>query len=132
MIASTQLRQKSTPWLNRRRIRAHAILLAVCLWGVCAVDYATPGIFDRAGNIKFQDFVQFPISARLIAEGRISSLYDPQVLNHQIRAIVGSTKAYLEFYQAPQVVLPFLAMSRLPFLTQATLWLSLSLLIYFA
>jgi Glycosyltransferase family 87 len=121
-----------SPWLNPRRIRVHAILLALCLWTVCAVDYATPGIFDRAGNIKFQDFIQFPISARLITQGRVSELYDTVVLNQQIRAIVGNTKAHLEFYQAPQVVLPFLAMSRLPFLTQATLWLSLSLLIYFA
>ena len=59
-------------WLTPRRIRAQAIVLALCLWGVCAVDYATPGIFDRAGNIKFQDFIQFPISARLIAQGRAS------------------------------------------------------------
>jgi hypothetical protein len=127
-----QPQQQSTPWLNPRRIRAHAILLAVCLWGVCAADYATPGIFDRAGNIKFQDFIQFPISARLIAEGRMSSLYDTQVLNQEIRAIVGNTNAYLEFYQAPQVVLPFLALSRLSFLPQAEIWVALSLLIYFA
>ncbi|HZC23324.1 MAG TPA: glycosyltransferase family 87 protein [Candidatus Binatia bacterium] len=119
-------------WLNQRRIRAHAMMLAFCLWSVCAVDYATPGVFDRAGNIKFQDFIQVPIAARLIAQGRINALYDTQVLNQQIRAMVGNTKAYLEFYQAPQVVLPFLALSRLSFLTQAAIWVTLSLLIYFA
>ena len=53
-------------WLTPNRIRAQAIVLALCLWGVCAVDFATPGLFDRAGNIKFQDFLQFYISARLI------------------------------------------------------------------
>src|SRR5438128_2134259 len=57
-------------WLNPRRLRAQAMLLAVCLWGVCAFDYSTPGLFDRAGNIKFQDFFQFPVSANLIAQGR--------------------------------------------------------------
>ena len=124
--------QPHTAWLNQRRIRAQAIVLALCLWGVCAFDFATPGMFDRAGNIKFQDFIQFPITARLIAEGRISSLYDTQVLNQQIRAIVGTTKAHLEFYQSPQVVLPFLILSRLSFFTQATIWVALSLLIYFA
>lgn len=129
MTASAQL---PTQWLNQRRIRAQAILLALCLWGVCAVDYATPGIFDRAGNIKFQDFIQFPISARLIAEGRISSLYDTRVLNQEIRAITGDTKVYLEYYYGPQVALPFLALSRLSFLTQAGIWVALSLLIYFA
>lgn len=132
MITIGQPSPKSTAWLNPRRIRAHAILLALCLWGACAVDYATPGIFDRAGNIKFQDFIQFPISARLIAEGRLSSLYDAQVLNQQIRAIAGNTKAYLEFYQAPQIVLPFVTLRRLLFLTQATIWVTLSLLIYFS
>ena len=30
------------------------MLLALCLWGVCAADYSTLGLFDRAGNIKFQ------------------------------------------------------------------------------
>ncbi len=130
MTASAQ--PLPTPWLNRRRIRAQAILLALCLWGVCAVDYATPGIFDRAGNIKFQDFIQLPIAARLIAQGRISSLYDTRVLNQEIRAIAGNTKAHLEFYYGPQVVLPFFALSRLSFLTQAAIWVAISLLIYFA
>ncbi len=130
MTASAQPRP--TAWLNQRRIRAQAILLALCLWGVCAVDYATPGIFDRAGNIKFQDFIQFPISARLIAQGRISSLYDTRVLNQEIRVIAGNTKAHLEFYYGPQVVLPFLVLSRLSFLTQAAIWVALSLLMYFA
>lgn len=124
--------QPSRPsWLNQRRIRAQAIVLALCLWGVCAVDYATPGIFDRAGNIKFQDFIQFTISARLVAQGRTSSLYDTRVLNQQIRAIVGNTQAHLEFYNAPQIVLTFLVFSRLAFLTQAAIWVALSLLIYF-
>jgi hypothetical protein len=46
------------------------MLLALCLWEVCAADYSTLGLFDRAGNIKFQDFFQFPVSASLIAQGR--------------------------------------------------------------
>ena len=121
-----------TAWLNPRRIRAHAMLLGLCLWGVCAVDYATPGMFDRAGNIKFQDFIQFPISTRLIAEGRAASLYDARVLNHEITAITGSTKVYLEYYYGPQVALPFLALRRFSFLTQAAIWIALSLVIYFA
>ena len=118
-------------FLTLRRLRAQAIVLAICLWSVCVVDFATPGLLDRAGNIKFQDFIQFPISARLIAQGRISSLYDTRVLNQEIRAIAGNTKTHLEFYNAPQIVLPFLALRRLSFLTQAGIWVSLSLLIYF-
>lgn len=120
-------------WLTPRRIRAHAILLAACLWGVCAVDYATPGLFDRAGNIKFQDFLQFPVAANLIAQSRAAQLYDDQVLANGIRRIVGhATSVQLRYFYGPQVALPFGALLDLPFLTQAGIWLGLSLLMYFA
>ena len=132
---------KSTPawvisslqWLTPRRLRAQAIILAVCLWGVCVVDYATPGIFDRAGNIKFQDFLQFPISARLIVEGRVADLYNDRVLAEGIHAITGrDTSVRLQYFYGPQVALPFVPLVRLPFLAQAAVWATLSLLAYFA
>lgn len=117
--------------LTQRRIRAHAIILAVCLWGVCAVDYATPGVFDRDGTIKFQDFIQFPIAARLIAQGRASELYDDRVLADGIRAIVGrATTVHLQYFYGPQVAIPFIPLGRLPFLAQAGIWVALSLLMY--
>lgn len=118
--------------LGRQRIRALAIILAGCLWGVCAVDYAMPGVFDRAGNIKFQDFLQFPISARLIANGHANQLYDDGVLAREIRATVGrDTSVYLQYFYGPQVALPFIPLASLPFLTQATIWVALSLVMYF-
>ena len=119
-------------WLNLRRIRAHAIILAFCLWGVCAVDFATPGLFDRAGNIKFQDFLQFPVAARLIAQGRATELYDEQVLADGIRAIIGKqTSVRLQYFYGPQVALLFLPLVQLSFLNQAEIWVALSLLMYF-
>ena len=119
-------------WIGRRRIRAHAIILALCLWGVCAIDFATPGVFDRAGNIKFQDFLQFPIAANLIAQGRATELYDDQILAGQIRAIVGrETDVRLQYFYGPQVALPFIALRRFSFLAQAEIWVALSLLLYF-
>ena len=118
--------------LGRQRIRALAIILAGCLWGVCAVDYAKPGVFDRAGNIKFQDFLQFPISARLIAHGHGGQLYDDRVLAREIRATVGrDTRVYLQYFYGPQVAFPFIPLASLPFLTQAAIWVALSLLMYF-
>jgi hypothetical protein len=114
------------------RIRALALVLVFCLWSVCLVDYATPGLFDRAGNIKFQDFLQFPISARLIASGHADQLYDDQVLAREIRAVVGhDTSVYLQYFYGPQVALPFIPLASLPFLTQAAIWVALSLLMYF-
>ncbi len=119
--------------LGRQRIRAMAIILVFCLWSVCLVDYTKPGICDRAGNIKFQDFLQFPISARLVASGHADQLYDDQVLAREIRATVGrDTRVYLQYFYGPQVALPFIPLASLPFLTQAEIWAALSLLIYFA
>ncbi|HKU25022.1 MAG TPA: glycosyltransferase family 87 protein [Candidatus Sulfotelmatobacter sp.] len=120
-------------WLTLRRIRTHALILALCLWGVCIIDYATPGIFDRAGNIKFQDFIQFHVAARLIALGRAGELYNPQVLTNAVREIAGpDSKVQLQYFYGPQVALPFLLITPLSFLHQAELWVAISLLIYFA
>jgi len=131
--------EATTAWLNSaagllttRRLRAHAIILAVCLWGACAVDFLTPGVFDRAGNIKFQDFLQFPISAHLIVEGRATDLYDDAVLAQNIRAIVGSrANVFLRYFYGPQVALLFVPLAHSPFLVQAAIWVTLSLSMYF-
>lgn len=117
--------------LTRRRIRTHAIVLALCFWGVFAVDYATPGIFDRQGNVKFQDFLQFPISARLIAQGRARELYDDHVLAHEIRATVGRvTNVYLQYFYGPQVALSFVPFMSMRFLVAAALWSAVSVATY--
>jgi len=119
-------------WLTPRRIRGHATLLALCLWGVCAIDYATPGIFDRAGNVKFQDFLQFPISAGLISQGQPGELYTDQVLTNHIHVIVGqNTTVRLRYFYGPQVALPFIPLLGFSFLVQAGIWVALSLLLYF-
>ena len=117
--------------LTPRRLRAQAVLLAICLWGVCALDFATPGLFDRAGNIKFQDFLPLYASARMIAHGRTSELYDQRALAAEESRIIGQPLAVrLPNLYGPQVSLLFVPFSRLPFLTAASIWAALSLLIY--
>lgn len=131
--SAAQTSIRFSTWITARRLHAHATILALCLWGVCAVDFATPGLFDRAGNIKFQDFLQFPISAQLIAQHRTQDLYNDQVLNGHIRTIVGrDTHVFLRYFYGPQVALAFIPLTRLSFLTQAVIWVGLSLLMYFA
>ncbi|MGC2477352.1 MAG: hypothetical protein WA485_23640, partial [Candidatus Sulfotelmatobacter sp.] len=123
-------------WLNRiaalltlRRLRAHAIILALCLWCVCAVDFARPGPFDLWGNIKFQDFLSFYISGKFIAQGRTSSLYDESVRHSEMMKIaqpVGFGRERVFFLTAPdsiripnlygpQVCLLFVPFARIPF-----------------
>ncbi|HET9307116.1 MAG TPA: glycosyltransferase family 87 protein [Candidatus Sulfotelmatobacter sp.] len=120
-------------WLTLRRLRAQATVLALCLWGVCAVDFATPELFDRAGNVKFQDFLPFYISAQLIAQHRAVELYDSQTTQREMLAIVRDpTRVRLTYLYGPQVGLLFLPLAKLSFSAAARIWVSISVLIYAA
>ncbi len=119
-------------WLTPRRLRAQAVLLALCAWGVCAADFATPGFFDRAGNLKFQDFLPLYVSARWIAAGRSAELYDQGVVASEIRTIVGEpTGTRLPNLYGPQVGLAFVPLARLSFPVAARVWATFSMLLYF-
>jgi alpha-1,2-mannosyltransferase len=123
-------------WLTPRRLRVQAIVLAVCLWGVCAVDFATPAVFARAGNIKFQDFLPFYVSARLISQHRAGELYDQRVMENEIGAIVHPANRVepahvrLSNLYGPQVALLFVPLTRPPFQTAAWIWVSLSMAVF--
>lgn len=125
-------------WLTPRRLRAHALIFALGLWGVCAVDFSTTGFFDRAGIIKFQDFLPFYVSARLIAQGRVDELYDQRAIANEIESIVHDasgrqpTRVRLPNLYAPQVGLLLVPLVRFPFQTAAWIWVALSLLVFFA
>ena len=119
-------------WLTPKRMRAQAVVLAVCLWGVFAVDFSTAGLYDRAGNIKFQDFLPFYISARLIAQHRAAELYDPNTRAQELQSILGQpTPVRLSNLYGPQVDQLFLPLVHLPFLVAARIWTMLSLVLYF-
>lgn len=116
-------------YLTPRRLRGQAILLALCLWSVCAFDFSTLGLFDRAGNIKFQDFLQFYISARLITQGRTAELYNQSIADQELRALIGEqTRVRLPTVYGPQVGLFFVPLARFSFPVAARIWVALSLL----
>jgi hypothetical protein len=123
--------------LTSRRLRAQAVVLALCLWTVCAVDFATPGLFDRAGNIKFQDFLPLYISTQQVAQGHADQLYDQQVTVHAIQDAIQTTNDHqpirlrLPNLYGPQVALFFLPLARFSFPEAARLWVAISLLIFF-
>src|SRR5271166_1481806 len=134
--------QSAANCLTPRRIRAQAIVLAVCLWGVCAVDFTTPGLFDRAGNIKFQDFLSTYISAQLIAQGRASELYNQQAAAKAMQVVVhqsdlhpsdhAPTRVLLPNLYGPQVGLFFVPLARFSFPAAAGIWVTAGLLVFFA
>jgi len=120
-------------WLTLRRIRAQAAVLAFCIWSVCLIDLATPGLFDRAGNIKFQDFLPIYISARFIAQQRASELYDSDAEQRESNDVLRvDTQARLTYLYGPQVALLFLPLAGLPFALAAGIWAALGALIYLA
>jgi hypothetical protein len=146
-VRSSSRIQPISALLTARRIRGHALILAVCLWGACIADYATPGPFDRAANIKFQDFLSFYISGKLIAQGRDSALYDETVRQAEMLRIAqpidvvretvfpptahSPTNVRIPNLYGPQVGLLFVPFAGIPFLVAGTLWVVLNLLIYF-
>jgi hypothetical protein len=128
---------KAATWLTPRRLRAQAVLLAVCLWGVCAVDFATPGLYDRAGNIKFQDLLPLYVSSRMIAQGRAGELYKQGTVAAETQSTIYQMDAsrvrrvVLPNLYGPQVSLLFVPLARLSFLAAAGIWVILSLLAFF-
>ena len=125
--------ESAAKWLTPRRIRAQALVLALCLWGVCAVDFATPGLLDRAGNVKFQDFLPLYVSAQLIAHGRATELYDQKVTANSAQAVVGqATNVRLPYLYGPQVGLMLVPLARFSFPVAARIWTVSSVLVFFA
>jgi hypothetical protein len=135
--------ESASNWLTPRRLRAQAVVLALCLWGVCAVDFATPGLFDRAGNIKFQDFLPSYVSAHLIVQGRADEIYNQQITADAMQALLSSTSnreparlrlpnLVLPNLYGPQVGLFFVPLARFSFPIAARIWAAASLLMFFA
>ena len=132
--------------LTLRRIRAHATILAVCLWGVCAIDFLVPGAFDRAGNIKFQDFLSFYISGQLIGQGRSADLYNQPARDAEMLTIVRTHVATDPFVRpptfpsnvrlpnlyGPQFALLFVPLARFPFLIAAQIWVAFGVIFFLA
>jgi len=122
----------TTPaWLTARRLRAHGLILAVCLWSVYAWNVATPGLLDRAGNLKGTDFLHFYTLGSLALAHRGVDLYNidaqSQLSTQRVPAAAGIR--YLPLYP-PQVSIFFASLARLSYSCALILWLSLSSLIY--
>src|ERR1051325_1059856 len=102
-------------WLTLRRIRAQAIILLVCLWSAALVDFSNVGLQDRSGNIKFQDFLVFYTSGKLVMQHHSDQLFDPQVQSREIQAVLGRpTQIQLPNMYGPQVGFVFSLFGRMP------------------
>jgi hypothetical protein len=122
---------KAASWLTPKRLRAHGLMLALCLWSVYLWNITTPGLLDRAGNLKGTDFLHFYTLGSLALSHRGADLYNMQAQSvlaaERVPAAAGIR--YLPLYP-PQVSILFAPFARLSYSSALILWLALSALIY--
>jgi alpha-1,2-mannosyltransferase len=117
--------------LTRKRVRGHAALLGIVLWGMYAINMATPGLLDREGQLKGADFLHFYVLGNIARMHAGDLLYDAhrqaflaQQLIHQI-----PNETYLPVY-GPQFSLLFLPIAGLSYGWAAAAWMLTSTLAY--
>jgi Glycosyltransferase family 87 len=122
---------EAASWVTARRVRAHGLLLALCLWTVYFWNMAAPGLHDRAGNLKGTDFLHLYTLGSLALAHRGGDLYNMQaqaeLAAQRVPAAAGVR--YLPLYP-PQVSVFFAPFARLSYGWALVLWLALSAAIY--
>jgi hypothetical protein len=117
--------------LTRKRVRAHAALLGIVLWGAYAINIATAGLIDREGQLKGADFLHFYVLGNIARMHASGMLYDAPgqaaLAQHLIHQTPNET--YLPVY-GPQFSLLFLPFAGLPYGWAAASWMLMSALAY--
>jgi hypothetical protein len=117
--------------MTARRLRAHGLILALCLWSVYLWNISTPGLIDRAGNLKGTDFLHFYTLGSVALTHHGVDLYNmraqAEIAAQRVPAAAGVQ--YLPLYP-PQVSILFAPFARLSYPMALILWLVLSTLIY--
>ena len=118
-------------WLTPERLRVHAALLALCLWGVLVLSSTTAGPIGRHGQLVGADFLQFYTSASLAREGRLDALYDRDAYLEAARRLVPEAKdtTYLPIY-GPQVALVLEPLAGLSWQAALRVWLAANAALY--
>jgi alpha-1,2-mannosyltransferase len=118
-------------WLTARRLRAHATILAVCLWSVYVWNLTNPGLRDRSGNLKGTDFLHLYTLGSLAAEHDGADLYDMNaqaaLAERPVPAAAGLR--YLPLYP-PQVSIFFAPLAQLSYGWALAVWWVFSATIY--
>jgi arabinofuranan 3-O-arabinosyltransferase len=115
---------KATAWINARRLRAHGLVLAVCLWGTYVWIMTGPGLTGRNGLVKGADFLHFYTLGSLALEHRGAELYDMQAQSALAEQRVPQAgRLYFVALYGPQVSLLFAPLAALPYGLALGLWL---------
>ena len=118
-------------WLTTKRLNAHALLLAITLWGIYFWTIATPGLRDRNGNLKGTDFLHFYTLGSLALGHRGSELYDMQSQASLAAQRVPDATGirYLPLYP-PQVSILFAPLALVSYGWALAVWWLSTVLIY--
>ena len=119
------------PWINTRRLHAHGLVLAVCLWGTFAWIMSGPGAMGRNGLLKGTDFLHFYTLGSLALEHRGAELYDMAAQSElgEHRVPEAGRTVFVALY-GPQVSLLFAPLAALPYGVALTLWLGANAVLY--
>jgi hypothetical protein len=122
---------KAASFLTPRRLRAHGLILALCLWSVYIGNMAAPGLFDRAGNFKGTDFLHFYTLGSIALAHRGADLYNMQAQSELAAQRVPAAAGirYLPLYP-PQVSIFFAPFARVSYPCALILWLTTTAFIY--
>jgi hypothetical protein len=117
--------------MRLKRIRAYAVLMAIALWTVLAIDYSIPGPIDRFGKVKGTDFLQFYVSGSFVRDGRADLLYDVDQQHARGREVAPSRldTVYVPI-QSPQVALIFAPLAAFGYSAALAIWLLGIVLLY--
>ncbi|MBS1806217.1 MAG: DUF2029 domain-containing protein [Acidobacteria bacterium] len=118
--------------LTQKRVRGHAILLGLVVWGAYAFNISTPGLKDREGQLKGADFLHVYVLGNIARIHDGSMLYDAgRQAALGVRLIHQDPgEAYLPVY-GPQYSLIFRPLAGLPYGVAAATWMITSALVYF-
>jgi hypothetical protein len=117
--------------MTRRRIRAYALVIAVCLWAIWIVDVSTAGVADRFGKVKGTDFLQFYVAGSFVRDGRTDLLYDLRAQYARARALAPGARDTLYFpIQSPQTALAFAPLTAFSYGIAAAIWFLVIVLLY--
>lgn len=123
--------RKSGSWLTARRLRAHGVILGLCLWLLYGWNLSTPGLRDRNGNLKGTDFLHFYTLGLLADAHRGADLYDVDAQAALAAQHVPEAAGlrYLPLYP-PQVSMLFAPLALLSYGRALALWWAFGALLY--
>jgi len=130
-IHRNEVKTRLDCWVTAERLRAHALILAICLWSVYFWNISAPGLNDRNGVIKGADFIHLYTLGTVALSRRAADLYD---VNAQARLTakrvpIAAGIKYVPLYP-PQASIFFAPLAYLQYGTALLIWLILSSLVY--